>query len=242
MKTAKLGTIFVVSVMALAAVGGAYALWFQDLTIDVEINTGEFKVGVRDDGTGDPGPNYLMGGKLFPDPADPETEGTADPNHEPGCNEEGKNVASTISVQGEPNFIKDSVKYYHNIFEYVYNAYPWYASSITITFANGGTVPAKINHGYWSAITGTDLTSWLAVGDVYIIDSDGTHGPYDEAFLNGFQYQLDPCHTVQFVIHFYFMEENTAVELLPQGATMGFTYYIQWAQWNEVPGAVTPLT
>ena len=103
MKTAKIGAIFLVTVMALAAIGGAYALWFQDLYIDVEINTGEFCVGIRNDGTGDPGPSHVQpGGALYP--VNEPVDGTPDPDStdlpwsqyiDTGVNDEEKNVAST---------------------------------------------------------------------------------------------------------------------------------------------------
>lgn len=44
MKTAKLGALFLVSVLALAGVGAGYAMWYEDLTIDGTINTGTFDV------------------------------------------------------------------------------------------------------------------------------------------------------------------------------------------------------
>jgi hypothetical protein len=44
MKTAKLGAIFVISVMALAGTGAAYALWAEDLYIWTDINTGDVDV------------------------------------------------------------------------------------------------------------------------------------------------------------------------------------------------------
>jgi hypothetical protein len=76
---------------------------------------------------------------------------------------------------------------------------------------------------------------------VYIFVDGVRYGPYDAQFLEGFQYQLDPCHTITFRIHFYFEEYDIDDNLLPQGQTMGFRYFIKWAQWNEVPGAPTPL-
>ena len=39
MKTAKLGAMFMVSLIALAGTGAAYALWWDDLYIDVFIET-----------------------------------------------------------------------------------------------------------------------------------------------------------------------------------------------------------
>ena len=256
MKSAKLGALFLIAVMALAGVGAGYAMWFQELTIDVEINTGDFKVGVRDDGTGDPGPHYPVGA-LYPQAGqDPAIYGTVDMNHEPGDNYEGKNVANTTSINGAWKFNKtidgQVVPFYHNIYEFVYNAYPWYESWIMITFANGGTIPAKIADGHWNPMSDPmGLFPFLAVGDVYIYVDGTEHGPYTADFLEGFQYQLDPCHTVSFKIHFYFIEfidenqngvEDEGEPVMPQGATMSFQYYIKWAQWNEVSGTPTPLT
>jgi len=44
MKTAKIGVIFLISVMTLAGVSAGYSLWFEDLTIEGTINTGTFNV------------------------------------------------------------------------------------------------------------------------------------------------------------------------------------------------------
>lgn len=44
MKTAKLGALFLISVMALAGVGASSALWFENLVIDGTVNTGNVDV------------------------------------------------------------------------------------------------------------------------------------------------------------------------------------------------------
>ena len=43
MRTAKIGALFVVSVMALAATGAAYALWYDELHLDIDVDTGEIE-------------------------------------------------------------------------------------------------------------------------------------------------------------------------------------------------------
>ena len=244
----KLGAIFIIAIMALAATGAGYALWSETLTITGTINTGEFKIGVRDDGTGDPGPSFAEGGLLYPPTTGlrPIALGNADPNYPPGDNSEGKNIASTRSINpvAYEYFEKDGKQYYTQIEEHVYNAYPWYASWIQITFANGGTVPAKIDSGAWVGKTGDYalIMPFLVPDDVYIYVDGAEHGPYDPELLEGFQYQLDPCHTISFKINFHFKEwhdfDGDAVEdpeeLMPEGKDMGFTYEIVWAQWNEV--------
>jgi hypothetical protein len=44
MKTAKLGALFLVSVIALAGASAGYALWYEDLYIKGEVNTGSLDV------------------------------------------------------------------------------------------------------------------------------------------------------------------------------------------------------
>jgi hypothetical protein len=234
MKTAKIGALFLVSVMAIAAIGTGYALWHQDLTIDVEIHTGTFCVGVRNVAVGDMGP---------------------DPNYPPGDNSEGKDVAETISIndphQKGVKCTKAGIDYYHDVKEIVNNAYPWYASSVTIAFANCGTIPAKINKAYIMADTVDDpdnIMQFLMLNGVTATDTDTANNnvvdvniPQD---LEGFQHQLHPCHVLEITINFYFIEwldlnengvEDEGEPVMPETANAYFTYFIQWAQWNEVP-------
>jgi len=53
MKTIKLSALFLVFVMALAGTSASYALWFEDLTIDGTVNTGNVDVEWSFDGCGD---------------------------------------------------------------------------------------------------------------------------------------------------------------------------------------------
>jgi len=267
MKQAKLGIVFVVAIMALAAAGAGYALWSQTLTIEGTINTGEFVIGVRDDGTGDPGPYWTSdgnGGELYPDGPfpgttrtfdNPEGQGTWDWNYEEdnANNDEGKNIAQTESLNnGNIVCVHEDINYYDSIEEKVYNAYPYYMSYIAITFANDGTVPGKIHDGRWNIISDPfGLMPFLKVYEIYLVENlheEGNEEWYDltSIGLDGFQYQLDPCDTVTFVIMFYFDEyiPNPAGDgdgdgdgdsdlLMPELATATFTYDITWAQWNE---------
>lgn len=166
MKTAKIGVLFLVSIMALAGVSAGYAFWSQDLTVDISITSGEVLVGLYDAGTDDPGPNYLDGGKLYPNDNEwnglPVSEkGTADPyindgDYSNGENEEGKNIASTNSANdGEILFTKQigsqgetpvSYSFRDQITETIKNAYPWYKSGCTFWISNAAstTIPVKI--------------------------------------------------------------------------------------------------
>jgi len=281
MRQAKLGVVFVIAVMALAGAAAGYAMWSQTLTITGIIETGEFCVGIRDDGTGDPGDYWKYdetGGDLYPHAGEypttrtldamDGTTGTWDLNYPPG-DSEGKNIGETESTNGEEKEIHEELQYYHDITETIYNAYPYYQTWITITFANCGTIPAKINSGGWTIETGTDLTNllpWVKVDEIWIVED--FHGyqseeakwygviPYEA--MEGFQYQLDPCDTLTFVILFHFEEyadyngdgtyqddgddADSDPDLLPEGATMRFTYDIEWAQWNEVGDPITVIS
>jgi len=44
MKTAKIGALFLVALMALTGVSAGYAMWYDDLTINGTVNTGTFNV------------------------------------------------------------------------------------------------------------------------------------------------------------------------------------------------------
>ena len=47
MKTAKLGAIFLISVMALAGIGAGYAAWTDTITIDGTVNTGSVDINIE---------------------------------------------------------------------------------------------------------------------------------------------------------------------------------------------------
>lgn len=161
----------------------------------------------------------------------------------PGDNSEGKNVACTNSENDVTSYLftKGGQPYYSHVIETINNAYPWYCSWIDITFANNGTIPAKIADGRWVIEDDTAGIMDFLVVDLIEIYIDGTWAGTVSS-LDGFQYQLDPCHTVTFKIYFHFCEDidtdgNGEFDaVMPQGATATFQYAIKWAQWNEVIG------
>ena len=67
----KLGTMFLVAMVALAGAGIAYSMWTQDLTITGIIGTGEVKIGLYNYETLDPGPSVSENGALYPEGIDP---------------------------------------------------------------------------------------------------------------------------------------------------------------------------
>ena len=265
----KIGTIFLVSIMALAAVGVGYSMWSEEITIIGTVGTGELKVGIYDYMTLDEGPNFLeTDGELFP--IDTPNDGTIDPNQEPGDNSEGKNVASHNSLNnGEFVCTKtvdgSSYDFVDKVTEVVDNAYPWYKSGTELWIGNGGTIPVKISDITFQVTDGNpqlmdfivfdswelklwDVDSWL------IIDSGNGLDALEQALLC---YQIDPCQTLSAYIEFYFLEEipsqpgagdgdsdgdgDPGMMILPQNNNVKFEITVTAAQWNEVScGGCTP--
>ena len=66
-------------VMAICAMGMAFASWTDDLAVDGEVYTGNVELGIYDYASWDPGPNYLEPGGAE-SPLNPPVDGTADSN------------------------------------------------------------------------------------------------------------------------------------------------------------------
>jgi hypothetical protein len=166
MKAAKIGAVFMVSVMALAALGVAYAHWRDEIYITAKVDMGKLGFGFVDQWTDDSGPNYEdPGGDLFP--ADP-SQGHYDPDCPEGINrqcgvsypphqDDPKNVASTNCVMKNLKYWHDGTPMIHErtqkeCFDLIEvtlnNTYPNYAPNLHFNIANAGTVPIDIL-GFW---------------------------------------------------------------------------------------------
>jgi hypothetical protein len=168
MKPAKLGAIFMVSVMALAGLGAAYAHWVDEINIEVTADMGRLGFGFVEQDTNDPGPNYEdPDGELFPtDPSegtyDPDcpTEFRTDPCIAYDPYDTPKNVASTNCEMLNEKYWHDGTLMEHELddgtFETCYdlievvlnNTYPNYAPNLYFWLANAGCVPIDIL-GFW---------------------------------------------------------------------------------------------
>ena len=240
----KIGLLVMVMVLAMGLLGVAFATWSQTLTITEEVNTGTFKVGVRDMGTNDDGPalgeTWPAGGSVgILYPTNSPTDGTLDPGY-------SKNVGAAHSEQGAEKFMHEEVQYYHDVTETIVNAYPSYSCNITLQFANGGTVPA--NGVSLIKTVGTDpnnlapfveITGWVIRDDTNAFVAKGTTVAALDTAIQA--YQLDPCDIMQLDLVKHILQDvdlnddgdtEDEGEECPQGASVTFTETILWQQWN----------
>jgi len=233
----KIGLICLAVVLAVGVIGFGYANWSQTLTITEEVNTGDFCVGIRDVGTDDEGPSLADGGALHP--SDPPNDGTEDPGYT-------KNVGSANSVNGVYKCTHEDVDFYEDVTETINNGYPCYRCTITLEFANCGSVPAKGQSVVRTIPPGGDpdgLAQFVVIEGWELIDEagnevTGTTVTALEAALQAFQ--LDPCDTVTLKITKHIIQwvdlnedgEEDPDEICPQNATCTFVEDVTWVQWN----------
>jgi len=226
----KIGLISLAIVLAVGVIGFGYANWSQTLTITEEVNTGEFIVGIRDVETDDPPPALTeTGGELYPTSA---TEGTLDPGY-------SKNVASALSENvGELKCTHEGEDFYHEVKETITNGYPSYRCTITLEFANCGSVPAKGQSVVRTIPDGGDpdglaqfvmIEGWEIFNDAGTSVATGVTVAELEAALQA--YQLDPCDTMQLTITKHIIQDVGEVEC-PQNGTCTFVEDVTWVQWN----------
>jgi hypothetical protein len=191
MKQARLGAIFMVTVMFLAGAGVAYAHWFDTIDIEIKADMGRLGFGFVDQWTNDPGPNYEdEDGVLFP--VNPPVDGTYDPDQPEGqdriCGEDlppyppaPKNVAKTDCELLNEKYWHDGTPMEHELdtgeYETCYdlievtlsNVYPNYAPNLYFHIANAGCIPIDIL-GFWlidDGIQGNDFADGIDEPDTW---------------------------------------------------------------------------
>jgi len=243
----KLGVIFLVTILASAGIGTSYACYSDNFHFTNNCSRCcNDHIGVRVVATGDPGPNYLNGGLMYPTGSNPRCEGTSDPDYHPGYNDEGKNVASTIAKNRvfKCNIFKDCrrVRFFEKVVIRIDNAYPWYASSVTLWFGNCGNTPGEIIKIRLVKVEGCeDLLKFIAIdgweikkGNTVIDSSNGgTNQDELEAALS--EIVLCPNQILKVFISFHFEEEadtddDGITEVMPQVSSVSFKYKITWKQ------------
>jgi hypothetical protein len=200
MKTAKLGTIFLVAVMALAGVGASYAHWYDGVYVSVTADMAWFGIGFVDQATNDPksewnqhleDTNYDPVGnqgsyQSHNDPDQPEGSPRVCGEDLPPHPTRPKDYAYTECELSRPRFWHDGTEMYHlddrcyEIIEVTLgNVYPNYAPNLYFDIANAGTLAADIV-GHWMiggipGIDPEDETTWFFMEKctMYPFDMDG---------------------------------------------------------------------
>jgi hypothetical protein len=165
MKTAKLGAIFMVSVVGLAFVGAGYAHWYDGVYVYVTADMGYFGIGFVSQRTNDPyslfntqypyGPdtNHSLAKNLDPDQPDSRPRNCSEdlPPHPT----RPKDYAWTRCWLSGRKYWHDGTLMYHDndsmfdtIIVQLGNVYPNYAPNLYFEIANAGTLAADIA-GHW---------------------------------------------------------------------------------------------
>jgi hypothetical protein len=251
MKAAKLGAIFMVSVMALAGLGAAYAHWVDEVNYNIKVDMGRLGFGYVSQWTNDPPPNYRQpGGELIP--TDPPNDGTLDPDQPEGddriCGDDlpphplrPKNVASTgCEMLNQKEWHNGDLMYHDDdpVFDIIevtlYNVYPNYAPNLYFELANAGTIPIDIT-GHWliDGIPGVDPDDmdtwiWMEKCNMYPFDlnGDGCDDIEIGLFCLEEDQQIDPCDRDVYGVSFHILQ------CYPQCTTLTFELKIFGVQWN----------
>jgi len=177
------------------------------------VTTGTVDLAIRDLGVSDVGPDEQCG---------------------VGVNSEGKDVAYSASINGDPALCVD---YYDWVVEYFTNVYPYYTVTITDQLTNCGSVPVKISGVNAVIVDGQNLLPWMVFTWTFI-DEDGNQigpftGTWDDlvTFLLG--RQIGGSESVTIIKNICFVEYDAAGIIMPQNAFMEFQITVTAIQWNE---------
>lgn len=242
----RIRVLALVLVFAFAALGGAYAMWYDDLVVDETVTTGvlDLKWGT-DPGdlfNPDPGPNYegynnnVYGVTESNEGLDELDNGN--PNGAWGAKNIGSMTAEVVTRASSGGGDQDKISSMDQLTITLKNGYPGYQERIFAKIENVGTIPAKFK------VIPKDIPDWLIVevwydgdpnnakdtGDDYMIWSNkSTSGT-----LEGLQ--IDPGETIPVAIYTRVRQSSEAgneATTTPQNATAKFTLTLKAIQWNE---------
>lgn len=222
-------------VLALGAIGAAYAAWTDQVTITETISTGEVLVGILDVGTDDSGPAGVPGdpGSYFVGSLDPGWQQGAPVIYD-------KNVARCESVNLRPVLDADGndTGFYAEVLETIENAYPSYAPTVKIRIANLGTIPVILSHIVQEPVTDPDglapfveLVKWEAYNSAGIMMS-GAGWVELNGWLGSGILQIEPGDFVELWLTKHILQD-VGSDVCPEGATVTMTETLHFVQWNE---------
>lgn len=225
----KIKVLILVLAFAFASMGGAYAMWFDTLTINETASTGCLDLQWTNAKAVDPSPNYA--GYADVNGADGNVLGT-DSNHDGLDTMDSDNRNENLNVgsldgkievacsSGGGDQDKESKK--DKLTITLKNGYPGYQEYIDVEIENLGTVPAKFEV---SGLSGrcNGIPDWLLVEI-----RDQNNNP-----LNLEGVRIDPGQKIPVRIVNRVKENTDRCHISPQNATATFTISLKGIQWNE---------
>ena len=212
----KIGLLVLALVLALGGLGVGYAHWSQTLFVNTKVETGTVLIGFSEGTSNDPPPITQPGGDY--------KTGNIDPGHD-------KNVAacSVVLLNKKGTHGEDDIYETANIT--MINAYPSYSNNVTLTVANGGTIPVKLEELCFDWDIDGTADANVTTCQTYEVDLDSDNlTDFNLHVYPIVDNQIDPCET-----------DNLTIELhLKQTATQNTTYgpfqiWLKFTQWNLVP-------
>ncbi len=235
-RTLPASAIFMLLVLALAALGVAYGLWSRTLTIRGVVNTGSvntrFSLAFTDDDgrVNDPALDFYDTGACAIGSAscDPKENG---PEHRDNTlHRYDKGVAeclATLTATGDNGTLRTN------------NGYPGYFCTGWFDINNNGSIPVKIGR---ATINNIDVIPGLPMAfdlDNADADNNPSTGADVAVYLTNIDLcqQIDPGQTVRLDV------DQQILSAAPQNSSLAYTIRLQFNQWNETctpPQATLP--
>ena len=215
----------ILAVLLVAGMAGATALWYENLTVDVSLATGELDIEFRNNTvfTSDPCFDNLGNPITWPD------TNAFPPDFDPVIAPEGKDVGCTMVEFHDTD--SDGDMDHLNIT--LSNVYPYYATEVDFRIRNVGTIPLKIwkievilDNG--TSYNFTEINPDQVETEGLYLDLDGD-GESDVLFLWGdnFGVQLEPGDHADISLFLVVLQPA------PENATLHFMVGLDAVQWNE---------
>lgn len=229
----KIRVLALIMIFAFAALGGAYAMWYDSLFIQESVATGVVDLMWGCAQSSDSGMNYTgYCGDVY--------AGSLD-RLDPGNPNDAKNVASknfiiTNDREQLPEINGMDCRMIRDLMQIsLFNGYPGYQEFIMASIVNNGTVPTKF---VVTMADGTAIPDWMHFQIVTLDNQVVFDNKADINELDGLQIDPGKCVCVKII--------ERILQEAPERACASFTVQLKGVQWNEynfnLPNAITADT